>query len=93
MINFQYIKKAPYLYTELAEKFYTRGYKVYIAAILEGKYVNKIKLKKEFGLNILRIHTGEMINVNMIRKGIITILIPFLLKKHLKDIFGVSSLT
>lgn len=87
MINFQDIKKNPYLYTELAEEFYNQGHEVYIATILEDKCGKETIYKNEYGLDVLRIHTGDMFNVNMLKKGITTMLIPSIFKRAINKYF------
>lgn len=87
MINFQDIKKDPYLYTDLAEEFYLKGNNVYVATILEKKNGRKTVLSKEYGINVLRIRTGDIFNVGLIRKGITTVSIPIIFKTAVNKYF------
>lgn len=87
MISFQDLKENPLLYTDLAEEFYKQGHSVYVATILENKYGKETRFKNEYGINVLRIHSGDMFNVNMIRKGFTTLSLPHIFKKNINKYF------
>lgn len=89
MINFQDIRKgSPSLYSSLAKEFHENGHDVYVATILEKKYNEETRFENEGGLNVLRVKTGNMFNVNIIEKGITTITVANKLKKAIKKYFN-----
>lgn len=89
MINFQDIRKgSPSLYSSLAKEFHENGYNVYVATILEKKHNEETRFENEGGLNVLRVKTGNMFNVNVIEKGITTITVANKLKTAIKKYFN-----
>jgi glycosyltransferase involved in cell wall biosynthesis len=78
------------LYTDLMQEFKENGHSVYVATSRERKYRKKTTLSIENGINVLRIKTGNLQKINIIEKGISTLLIEnqfiYAVKKYIKEV-------
>ncbi|MGH1288386.1 glycosyltransferase family 4 protein [Bacillus toyonensis] len=90
MIAFPDVEKTENLYTELAHEFKNHDHNVYVATILGDSDHTQTILRNEKGVNVLRISSGKLFNVNYIVKGINTVLLPYRfnqdIKKYFKDV-------
>ncbi|WP_459501261.1 glycosyltransferase family 4 protein [Bacillus sp. C1] len=90
MIAFPDVERTENLYTELAHEFKNHDHNVYVATILEGSDRNETVMRNERGVNVLRVNSGKLFNVNYIVKGINTVLLPYrfnqAIKKYFKDV-------
>lgn len=71
------------LYTDLAEEL-TKKHKLTVVVAEQSKNIEKTKLTKERGFEVLRVRTGNMFNVNLIEKAISYITMQRKLKKAIK---------
>lgn len=88
-LTFPKIGKSSNLYTDLMEEFRDQGHDVFVIAPMvdeRGGLVN------EDGINVIRVKTLPLLNVNPIRKGIANILLSFQYKKAIKKYFKESEL-
>ena len=78
------------IYTDLLRRFKNEGHNVYAVAPVERREGYKTELRKEFGINVLRIRTGNLTKTNVIEKGISTLLLEkqFLaaIKKYYRNV-------
>jgi hypothetical protein len=78
------------IYTDLIREFRNRGNNVYVVSPRERRYKKRTEFSNEEGINILRIKTGNITKINLIEKGISTLLIEkqFLygIKKYFNNI-------
>lgn len=88
MISFPDIKKNSNLYTDLVEEFNKNGHSIYVVTLLEKKYNKNTFAEKVNGITILRVKCGDMFNVNLIRKGITTLSIPYKFKQGINKYFN-----
>lgn len=65
------------VHIDLVRQLSNDGHDVYVACKNERRYGQPTSLKYEFGLNILRVRTGNIKTPNLIEKGISTILLEF----------------
>lgn len=89
-LTFPKIPKSSNLYTDLMEEFRNQGYDVFVVAPAEN--VTEIGLIVEQGIQVIRVKTLPLLNVNPIRKGIANVLLPFQYKKAIKKYFKSDSL-
>lgn len=68
------------LYTDLAEEL-TKKHKLTVVVAEQSNNIEKTKLTKERGFEVLRVRTGNMFNVNLIEKAISYITMQRKLKK------------
>ena len=62
------------------EEFRDQGHEVFVVA----PAVNEIGLINEEGIQVIRVKTLPLLNVNPIRKGIANVLLPYQYKKAIK---------
>lgn len=78
------------IYIDLLKEFRENGHNVYVISPRERKLKLPTKYSIEEDVHFLRVKIGNITKVNLIEKGISTILIEYLflreLKKHFKDI-------
>ncbi len=81
------IKKTTNLYTDLISEFHKNGNEILVVAPTLER--DKIGIKKEGGIDVLRVKSLKLFNTNLLVKGLANILLPFhykkALKKHVKD--------
>lgn len=73
--------KGATIYTDLAEALYEAGHEIAIAVSEQARNKKYTEMKKERGLDVLRIVTGNYYDVGYIEKGITTLKIPILMRK------------
>lgn len=88
MITFPDMRKNSNLYTDLVEEFNNNGHNVYVAALLEKKNNKNTFTEKINGITVLRVKCGDMFNVNLVRKGITTISLPYKFKHAINKYFN-----
>ncbi len=78
------------IFTDLLREFAKNKHSVYAVCANERKYNKETELQKDNGINILRVKTGNVTQVNMLEKGISTLLIErqfrMAIKKHFSDV-------
>lgn len=84
------IPKSSNLYTDLMEEFRNQGHQVFVVA--PAVHENEIGLIEEEGINVIRVKTLPLLNVNPIKKGIANVLLPFQYKNAIKKYFKSESL-
>ena len=72
-LAFPKIPNSSNLYTDLMEEFRDQGHEVFIVA----PAVNEIGLINEEGIQVIRVKTLPLLNVNPIQKGIANVLLPY----------------
>lgn len=63
------------VYTDLLRMFRDKGHEVYVICSREQREGKKTELSEEYGINILRVRTGNITKVSFIEKGLSTLLI------------------
>ena len=82
-LNYSDATSEPGMYPDLMIEFLTNGHEVYVVApSLDNK--KKALLKKEAGINVLRVPTLKLFGSGLIQKGISNILLPYQFKNALK---------
>lgn len=84
------IPKSSNLYTDLMEEFRNQGHEVFVVA--PAINANEIGLIQEEGINVIRVKTLPLLNVNPIQKGIANVLLPLQYKKAIQKYFKSDSL-
>lgn len=75
-------------YEELLQEFVSNGHSVYVACASEKKKGRDTCMKIERGITVLRIKTGNITgNINVIEKGISTVLIDRTFKKAISQYY------
>lgn len=72
------------LYPDLIREFKNNGHEMYVVCSNERRNGQKTKLVIESGINVLRVKTGNITKVNIIEKGISTLLIESQFKNAIK---------
>ena len=88
MITFPDMRKNSNLYTDLVEEFNNNGHNVFVTTLLERKNNKNTFTEKINGITILRVKCGDMFNVNLVRKGITTISLPYKFKQAINKYFN-----
>ena len=70
------------------EEFRDQGHEVFVVA----PAVNEIGLINEEGIQVIRVKTLPLLNVNPIQKGIANVLLPYQYKKAIKKHFKTENL-
>lgn len=73
---------------DLAEAFRDSGDNVYVVTMNERKNKFPTELNLEYGINVLRVKTGNYFSVNKLEKIITIITFPFLMKRQIKKYLG-----
>ncbi len=84
------IPKSSNLYTDLMEEFRNQGHEVFVVAPALNNH--EVGLIEEEGIQVIRVKTLPLLNVNPIRKGIANVLLPFQYKKAIKKYFQSTTL-
>ena len=87
LLNYNKKQEFSNLYQDLVYEFKNRGHDVYVATVSERKHGFETKLENEFGINVLRIKTGNMFEVSFIEKGITNLTLGSIFKKEIKKNF------
>lgn len=80
--------KGATIYTDLAEALHQKGHQITVAVSEQKKNQPKTTLETERGFKVLRAVVGDYYDVNFIKKGIVTLLLPFIMKKEIKKHLG-----
>ncbi|AIQ20133.1 glycosyl transferase [Paenibacillus sp. FSL H7-0357] len=75
------------LYVDLMREFKDRGDEVYVICQREKRYEKETELKNEFGIQVLRVKTGNVTKTGFLEKGISTLLIERQFIKAVKEYF------
>ncbi len=63
------------VYTDLLRMFRDNGHEVYVICSREKREGKKTELGEEYGINVLRVRTGNITKVSFLEKGLSTLLI------------------
>lgn len=80
--------KGASIYTDLAEALHESGHEITVAVSEQPKNLSQTSIKKERGFDVLRIVTGNYYDVNLIEKGITTLLIPIMMRQGISKYLG-----
>ena len=81
-------------YEELLEVFVKKGHKVFVACANDSRSIEPDGLQDWNGMKVLRIKTGAITGTtNVIKKGIATLSVDYYLRKLLRKISRMRSLT
>jgi len=72
------------IYTDLAEELRDRGHEIFVVAADGSTGVMRTQLSIERGLNVLRVKTNSLYNVNIIKKGFSVITLKYQLIYNMK---------
>lgn len=81
-LTYPKIPKSSNLYTDLMEELRNQGHEVFVVAPAINE--SEIGLIQEEGINVIRVKTLPLLNVNPIQKGIANVLLPFQYKRAIK---------
>ena len=76
------------IFTDLLRQFVSNGHSVCAVCANERRLGRKTELTRESGINVLRVRTGNVTQVNMIEKGISILLIEHQFRAAVKDHFS-----
>jgi glycosyltransferase involved in cell wall biosynthesis len=76
------MNKSQNLFTELVLEFHKKGHQIDVVAPAREK--DKSGLRKEAGVNVLRVPTLQLFNVGFLVKGLANLLLPYQYKSALK---------
>lgn len=80
--------KGATIYTDLAEALNQKGHEITVAVSEQKRNQSATTLETERGFKVLRAVVGDYYDVNIIKKGIVTVLLPFIMKKEIKKHLG-----
>ncbi len=83
--------KGATIYTDLAEALHQKGHHITVAVSEQKRNQSATTLETERGFKVLRAVVGDYYDVNIIKKGIVTVLLPFIMKKEIKKYLGNES--
>lgn len=72
------------IYTDLLRKFRNEGVEVYVVTPAERRFGLKTQLEQIDGVNILKVRTLNVQHINLIEKGIATLLLEWQFKRAIK---------
>lgn len=81
-------EKGATIYTDLAEALNEAGHQIIVAVSEQSKNKKYTEMKKERGIDVLRIVTGNYYDVGFIEKGITTLKMPSIMKRGIKKFLG-----
>jgi glycosyltransferase involved in cell wall biosynthesis len=84
-------EKGATIYTDLAEALHEAGHEIIVAVSEQPKNKKNTDMKRERGINVLRIVTGNYYDVGLFEKGLTTLKIPFLMKRGISKYLGYQS--
>lgn len=76
------------IYTDLAEALHAKGHEITVAVSEQKRNQSATTLGKERGFRVLRAVVGDYYDVGFIKKGVVTMLLPFIMKKEIKKHLG-----
>lgn len=76
------------IYTDLAEALHKAGHSITVAVSEQKRNQPATTLETERGFQVLRAVVGDYYDVGFIKKGIVTLLLPFIMKKEIKKYLG-----
>ncbi len=80
-------EKGATIYTDLAEALFEAGHSITVAVAEQPKILSKTQLKLERGFEVLRVVTGNFYDVGLFEKGITMLIMPFLMRQCVLNIF------
>jgi len=80
-------EKGATIYTDLAEELYNDGHQITVVVSEQTRNLSHNRLKKERGVDVLRVVVGNYYDVNFIAKGIVMVLLPFRMKRGISKFF------
>ncbi len=80
--------KGATIYTDLAEALHQKGHEITVAVSEQKRNQPNTTLELERGFKVLRAVVGDYYDVGFIKKGIVTLLLPFIMKKEIKKFLG-----
>ncbi len=83
--------KGATIYTDLAEALHQKGHRLTVAVSEQKRNQPSTTLETERGFKVLRAVVGDYYDVNFIKKGMVTLLLPFIMKKEIKKYLGKES--
>lgn len=81
------LRKTSNMYAELVWEFFHKGHEVYPVAPIPDDEEGKTCLRNESGINVLRVKTLPLFNINVIRKGIANVLLPRQYQKAINSFY------
>jgi glycosyltransferase involved in cell wall biosynthesis len=78
------------IYCDLAEEFAKNGHKVYVTCAAPRRGGHTVSPGTTGGVTVLKINTGGIVKTNIIKKGILTVLLPRRIKKAVKYLYSVK---
>jgi len=76
------------LYPDLVRQFRSKGHEVYVVCANERRNAKETQLTKESDIHVLRVKTGNLTRVNLLEKGISTLLVETQFKAAIRKFFG-----
>lgn len=76
------------IYTDLAEALLEAGHEITVVASEQRRNVKRTEMRKERGLDVLRVATGNYYDVGFIEKGISTLVYPYMMKSAISRHMG-----
>ncbi len=76
--------KGATIYTDLAEALHQKGHQITVAVSEQKRNQPSTTLETERSFKVLRAVVGDYYDVNFIKKGIVTLLLPFIMKNEIK---------
>ncbi|UFH65463.1 glycosyltransferase family 4 protein [Clostridium cadaveris] len=73
-------EKGATIYTDLAEAIHEKGHEIVVVVSEQVRNKKYTEMKKERGIDVLRIVTGNYYDVNLFQKGITTLKMPVIMK-------------
>lgn len=80
--------KGATIYTDLAEALHQKGHQITVAVSEQKRNQPSTTLETERSFKVLRAVVGDYYDVNFIKKGIVTLLLPFIMKSEIKKHLG-----
>jgi len=85
-LSFPNKQKGGNLYVDLAREFMCQGHKIYPVAPAEGD--KNTRISEENGIDVLRVKTMKLFNVNAIRKGIANLMLPLQYRRAIQKYYS-----
>lgn len=80
--------KGATIYTDLAEALYEEGHEITVAVSEQRKNRSVTSVAEERGFRVLRIVVGDYYDVGLIKKGIVTTCLPYIMRREIKKKLG-----
>ncbi len=72
------------IYTDLAEELHLRGHNITVAVSEQKRNQSRTSLGTERGFRVLRAVVGDYYDVGFIKKGLVQLMLPFIMKREIK---------